>query len=1080
MKLIKFFTIKSVYHQNHVDFMVLCSIFGYKSYINCMQHLWKILLCLLPISISAQNYAPDTTFRFSASTFKLPAYKFIEVTASNKKYTLARIKPIDYELSYQTNVLLDAEGQIITTISDGLIVPNSLTENGFWVSPTSYANEIDSVFNLYYYDISLRTKVPHQLKLKYPTHSIVSIENGCAIFQNFDKLTGMQLYNVYDLEKDFIAEINPSKISKKPFTTEKFYIQELRVDTEKNTWVLVNKNITNTAATLQLYKTKPNESLSNSNLIFEKTDKDLGNEGGFIWRDFHFFENQIIFIGISDSFKPRELIKFDLQGNTLSKKVILPLLNNDPNTSYGFIKSTNTNYICFRVNESIFYFLDKQGISTSYKMPTEKLYNVNIDNDKLIYVDDASVIHVVDIPTLQELPNYKSIPNIDFQPIIPNIQTLDNNDFWLGYQNPYQSSKFFVKYHQNKEVFRFEGGGIKIQHLSKNSVLIQDIDGKIRKVDSNNEVSLLPIKDNNIVYVDTLHSHIYTNTNGSELNRYFYDGTQDLSFKWVGGEVRTEITVDDNGKIYSLGKRYLSDGSLDPSFKDAEIQLFNASPYSAIVFILKKIGTNILMINGACSMGCFGKIYFWSQNDNAVKQISGNGNISDYMGYRQFVRRDSLFLAGYTKISQNLETDSNFKLKGLTSYTYPYSTLQTQTIDILPNHDLLIATGKSLNRFSPKNNLWVEIRNLKSEIILTDSLLKSGLDLDVFSSDNSEVKLQLENIYNTKAAYIKEKKIGFTGKEGTIKIIAKSVKGGNPYEVIVSVRNNLRRSNIKITPTENNLYVGFSPFPISITVDNNLPLTITTEGDGAYIKDGMIYPTGKSGFLRIKASHEETNGYYANSQTLTFFIHKLPQTLTFLDIDKLTNTYYLPESAFPFKIPVQIVSKLPIRYSLNSTYFSIHSQIFYVSNDTVYLNPDYKKIIQSMNTDYSPIGFVVNGYQAGNNIFQDVYFTVNFQLLLPQEEPLLAPLDVFPNPFDNFINIYCPNNEDITETAIYDVSGKLIKEYKVTSYDYWTFQFPFYSPKMKVVKLFTDNILHGNYILVFTANNQKITKRIIR
>lgn len=1048
-----------------------------------MKSFWKIFFLFIPISISAQIYAPDTTFRFSASTFRLPAYKFIGITASTKNFTLAQIQPAYRDANYQTystTALLDANGQIVTSITDGQVVPNSLTDNGFWVSTTQYPSETDSVFHLYYFDISSQKQIPYQIKLKYPVRSIESIENGCAVFQHIDDYTNTLLYYVYDLEKGLISIVNPNQISTKRFSSEQFYIQELRVDENKNTWVLAVKYSSSTPTSLQLHKVKSFETLSAKSLIFEKTKEQLGIVNVSFWLNPSFFENHIIFQRNNDPFKPRELIKIDLQGNILLEISILPLVNNDPNTFYDFIKTTNSTYICFRVGQASYYFLDKAGKLSNYTIPTDKYSNVIIENDKLIYVDNASKIHVIDIPTLKELNDYKPVPIIDYQPAISYIKTLDNADYWLGYQNPYQSSQFFVKYRQNKEIFRLEGTGVKIYNLSKNDVLIQDINGKIRKFDAANNQTLLPISDNNIVYIDTLHSHIYTNTNGGELNRYFYDGKQDSSFKWAGGEIRTDIIVDDNGKIHSLGKRFISNGSIDPTFQEADIRPFsnfNGPP----IFILKKIGSNILMLNGACSEGCGGQIYVWNQNENAAKQI--NGNFWEYMvRYQQISKRDSLILIGFDKVLPNLQTDLGFQIKGIKpTLGYSLYTQTPKTIDILPNHDLLIASGKELIRYSTKNNIWVEIRNLKGQISLNDSLLKSGIDLDVFSSDNSAVQLQVENISDTtKIAYLVDNRLLFTGKEGVVKLTAKSVKGGTPFEIQFQVNDSrLQNSTIRISPSDTTLYVGFKPFPLTIITDNNLPLTIKTEGNGAFLKDGIVYPTGNKGFLRINVSHEATNSFRANSQTLTFWIQPLQQKISYIGIDSLTNTYYLPESAFPFKIPVQTSSKLPIRYTINNWNLNL-AQIFHISNDSIYLNPNYNEVRHKFQTDYSPIGFTVNGYQSGNNVFQSTFFSVNIQLLLPQEEPLLAPLEVFPNPFDSEINIYCPNQETITEAFIYDFTGKLIKKFSITSNDYWSFQFPFYSPYTQIVKLFVDDIPKGKYLFVFTANGQKITKRIIK
>lgn len=1042
-----------------------------------MKLFWKIFFLLISTSISAQIYAPDTTFRFSGSTFKMPEYQFVGLVASTKKYTLAQIKPAERDVNYQiysNTALLDSTGRIITAITDGQIVPNSLTDDGFWVNNTQYYTEIDSVFYLYYFEISSRKKISYQLNLKYPVRSIIAIEHGCAIFQQIDNS-----YHIYDLEKGFIAKIDPSKIPTKKFSSERFYIQALRVDEEKNTWVLGSKYFTDTTVSLQLYKVKPFEELGQSNRIFEITDNELGVIGS-TWQGINFFENTIIVQRNLGPFEARELIKFDLNGNYLPDVIKLPLVNNDPNTFYNFVKSSNTDYICFRVGQSIYSFVNRAGKLTSYKIPTERYYNVIIDDNKLIYIDDFSKIHVIDIPTLRELQDYKLVPFIDFRPPISYVQTLDNGDYWLGYQNPYQESLFFVKYHQNKEVLRFGQDGKKLLYLSKNDVLIQDIDKKIQKFGTDNTQILLSIKDDNIVYVDTSNAHIYANTNGGELNRYFYDGKQDLSFKWAGGEVKTEIVVDGNGKIHSLGRRFLPNGGLDTSFQGVDIQLIS-NGYSATVFMLKKIGDSILMMNGACSMSCSGNIYFWSENDNSIKQISGN--FWEYMvKFRQITKRGSLILAGFDKVFPNLKTDSSFTIKRIYStVSYPFYIQNPKPIDILPNHDLLITSGKELVKYSTKNNLWVEIRNLKVEISLNDSLLKSGIDLDVFSSDNSAVNLQIENVFDTiKIAYLEGNKLRFTGKEGVIKLTAKSVKGGTPFEIQFPINDwRLQNSTINIRPNDTTLYVDFKPFPITIKADGNLPLTIKTEGNGAYLKDGIIYPTGKRGFLHISVSHGQVNGYRANSQNFTFWVNQIPQKINYTGIDTLTKTYYLPERAFPFKIPIQTSSTLPIRYTLNEGSPNL-SQIFHISSDSVYLNPNYQKSIETTNTGYSPIWASINGFQAGNNVFQTAYFNLNIQLILSHEEPLLAPLDVFPNPFDTNINVYCPNKESITEAFIYDNMGRLIKRYSVTQNDYWQFQFPFYSPQMEVVKLFTEDIPKGNYLLVFTANNQKFTKRIVK
>lgn len=833
----------------------------------------KKYLFLLFIGLNlaqAQIYAPDTTFRFQNAKFDIPAYRFHTIFASDANYTLAYIEQPSQEGSINTPsfAVLDRFGKILDNLYQVWVIPNSFTENGFWFTYSAASNN-NPRFTIQYYDLKTLKITPQYFNIPGSTRGILKIENNCLIMDG-------DIYYTFDLNGQLLSTINIATLNPTNIDYKQYFIQDVRVDKEKNTWVLVVRELSVADAYLQLYKLKPGESLDRENLVFEKTRSELGTIIGSIWQQSAFSGDTIIFKTSKDFYKPRELIKVDFNGNVLPTKTLLPLIGNNPNTNYEFVKSSKTQYLTLRIGQKQFYFINPNGQMSHLDLSNIDFLSLLIENDKVSYVDYLYKLHEIEIKTLKEVENGKKIPVISYEAGMRYLQSLNNNDFWVGSKNPFDNNtNYFVKFHQGKESYRYRKEVTQVFYSGKNDLILQAGDKEKILVDGLNHETYLSQIEGEIVYVDTLHKHIYTNIDQGKVYRYFYNQVKDSSFNWNAGLIKSEMIVTEDKKIFYNGNRFNFKGEVDNTFEP--IKLINNSVGALAPYKLKRIWNSLFFLDASCGEGCWGNVYQWEKSENHPNLLSDSPNTYIYK-YLNIVKRDSLLLDGFQKIQPNLKVDSTFIVKGRVSVAnnwYSTPSNKIKAIDILPNHDLLGIYKNQVYRFSTKNNLWVEIRNLPNEIILSDSLIKSGLLLDVFSSDNSDVSIQLKSSAE-KVTHLEGQKLIFDGNEGIVTLMAQSVNGGQPVEFIFWVRNpGLKQSTIRVSPGDTTLFTNFKPFPVAYTANINIPLKITVEGAGGYLKDGIIYPTGVAGYIHVRVSHGFIPTHYANQKEVLYIVNPL-------------------------------------------------------------------------------------------------------------------------------------------------------------------------------------------------------------
>jgi hypothetical protein len=843
-----------------------------------------LLLFFIGLSlVKAQIYAPDTTFKFKNVHFTIPQYRFHTLIASNSAYTLAYIEePIKEEngYNYSSIALLDTSGRILDTFLQVWVIPNSFTENGFWFRSYENTNYLDPRLRLEYYNLKTFKRTVHYFSVPEGTRGPLKIENDCLVMNG-------DIYYTFDLNGQLLSTINPIILNPNNTAFQNYAIQDIRVDQYKNTWVLVVKEFNPSDGSLQLYKLQPGENLDSKKIVFEKSGNALGNLAGSIWQQSNFNGDSILLKINKDFFKDRELITIDFKGNILPQRTILPLINNDPNTNYEFVDSFNTRYITLRVGEKKYYFIDSTGKLSSFDLSNTNILSLLIENDKVCYVDYLYELHEIEIKTLKLIDNKKKIPVINFDAGIRYVKSLNNNDFWVGYKNPYDiNTNYFVKFHNGKEAYRFAKEVNKVFYAGGNDLILQAKDKEQLLINElNNETRLSKI-EGEIVFIDTLNNHIYTNSPGEKVYRYTYNEIKDNTFKWEGGIIKSEMIVTEDKKIFYNGNRFNFNGEVDNTFKQVELLNYSGSPNS--VYKLKRIWNTIYILDASCAEGCWGNVYQWEKSENHANLLTSNPNAYLYK-YLNMAKRDSLFLDGFNKILPNLNIDNTFFVKGRVNganYWNPSNSSLVKYLDILPNHDLLAIYKNQIYRFSTKNNLWVEIRNLPNELLLNDSLLKSGMLLDIFSSDNSEVVVHLKTS-TEKVAHLEGTKLMFDGNEGILTLTAQSIKGGQPFEFTFWVRNpDLQLSNISISPRDTVLFTNFKPFSVIYSANVDVPLKITVEGTGGYLKDGMIHPTGVAGNIHVRVSHDFTSTHYANQREVLYQVNQVilssePENMSF-------------------------------------------------------------------------------------------------------------------------------------------------------------------------------------------------------
>ncbi len=1034
----------------------------------------KRCLFLLFIGLNfarAQVYAPDTTFHFHNAVFNIQAYKFTNIYATNNKFTLANVELPAKEENNVSNsplILIDSTGKITGTFPNSTLIPNSFSENGFWFSTYDNSYYNDSAFFFHYYDFKTLQKTTHSFKKPGNYYSSIKIENGCLMLRQEPE--GYQSFYIYSLEGKLLSTINTKTLYKEIFGFQKYSIEDLSVDKDQNIWLLIHKDISYTDGNLQLYKIKSGENLSSDNLVFEKTSKELGTIGVYLWGRAKFFENTIILQKINDAFKPRELVKIDFKGNLLSYTVQLPLINNDPNTNYDFFNSLNTNYITLKTENNRYHFIDNNGRLGTLDFSDRTIKSILVEGTSVYYIDNLLRLHQIDIPTLKEIESSNKIPEIRFEAGITYIQSLTNNDYWLGHKNPYNNYKTFIKFHQSKPHFKYDKEVSRVFYLGNNDLVLQAVDGEKVLIDGQNNTTILSEMDGEIMFADTLHRHFYTNIPNGGVRRYNYNQVRDSSFIWQNGILKSELVVTDNKKIYYQGARFNFDGTPDKTFQSIEIKDYF---HGLTIYRLSKLWNSLSLVSGYCSEGCGGQIYQWDKDGAQPLQISNN--IYQYLyKYLYLTGRGSLLVDAFDKIMPDLTIDNSFKVKARFDIRNNWITLaskQYKPIDVLPNHDLLAVLNNKIYRLSTKNSLWVEIRNLPDTLIISDSLIQTGIMLNVFSSDNSSVMLHLKPS-SEKVAHLEGKKLVLDGNEGMITLVAQSIKGGQAFELSVRVQNPiLQLSSIKVSPRDTSLHVDFKPFPFIYSSDIGVPLSITVEGTGVYLIDNMVYPTGKPGSVRVKVSHKATLTHYANQREVNWNIDRYSQTVK-------TENFNLAPSYFPFKIPISTSANLPVNYTISYGIF----ELITIRQDTIFLNPEFRNILREKGW-YSlgtPINFTISGKQEGNNQFSSLAFS--FEINLDYwEENLFAPeINVFPNLFKDYIYISGPDIQELSEVYLLDMLGRKVS-YLIPDGNNYVWMGYTSSKKDKIAAYTnTKHVGNGNYLLVFNLNGKRYTYRVMK
>ncbi len=1045
----------------------------------------------------AQIYAPDTAFKFENATFELPAYKIQAIIAFNSKTMIARVeRPLKNVIGKYTveSAVIDTAGNIKGSFL-GTYIRNSLTEEGFWFVPYSNRSS-DSTFSVNYFDLKTFGKISLDIK----DHAVTKVENDRIITNgSVNTQYGYKVQtNVYNLQGNRQSLINTTFLSPKITTDNNgFSLQEIRVDPEKNVWVLVIKDNDNQADALQLYKLKPHEQLlTTNNLVFEKSTLQLGmSEEAFLWQQCTFHGDTILVKSTKEFGTLRELLKIDFKGNVLSFKATLSLINNDPNTNYIYLQSTATRYVTFKIEKKGFAFLDEQGKLSIIRISDVDEESIHVENNYLYYADKGLKTYRLDIKTLAITPINRKIPTDTFQEEITNIQSLTNSDFWVGYKDPYPYSNIqrFVKFRQGVEVYRFSESVNRIFYLGGNLVLLQTSNAEKVVIDGANNQNYLTGLSGQIVYVDTLRRHIYT-SNNDKVNRYFFDGKADDAFLWEGGKLTTNIVVNDDGKIYHAGGRFEANGKRDKQF--IEIILRQRFGMGMPIVHIKKVWNSLFLFDGECLEGCGGSVYRYDpSNDKYLKLDPTFTSFTHYyQKYESIAGRDSLLLVGFDKILPDLTKDSSFTVKGMfrTSFNQAfYTPTLNKYVDVLPNHDILAVLDNKIYLYSTKNTRWVEVRNLPSEIILSDSLKKNGITFETYSSDGSDVIVKVRAVkysysdggvepYSVDGiARVEGKKLVLGGQEGSITLTAQSANGGDLFYTDIRVGlPTLQSSIIRARPIDTTMYVDFKPFAFSYSVNINKALNVTTQGESAFIKDGVVYPTGKPGPFVVTISHEATSTHSANTQRLFWRVERYAQTITLEGLNANEIMYNVSTLSFPFKLPVHASSKLPLTFKgIDNN--EITAKLFYISNDTVYLKPNYENILKEvgLNKVGIPITLVINATQQGNANYIPIStdFSLAFNYWIENiEEPTVS---VFPNPFKDHLYI-TSDNYNVPEAYLFDVSGKELMKLKIEN-QVWLGKSA--TKKERIGNYFSIfSVPQGNYILVFFIDGKRYVQKITK
>lgn len=1058
-----------------------------------MKLIHYIPILLLSGFLKAQTYAPDTSFKFQNALVDFTGYKIQYVEGGNSKVILAYVEFPATGINVRGRceyAAIDRSGNIIDTYS-GRYITNSLTEKSFLYTTDSSV-----------YQFNLETKEKKRIEPEGKNLNIEKIENDRIITKESVAIPNSQQafsYVIYDLQLKRLAVVSSSYLDIQPNSGSQFNISALRVDANKNIWISVIKVSNDKRMSLQLYKMMPQEKeLTNNHLVFEKSDNDLliGDYEPPFGRYTAFIGDTLVVKREINQGKDYELRKIDFSGTYLSFKVILP---RSFNRSFFLKTNTSKSITIFNEYSGEGIIVDEKG-NVKYLKGTNVDYKfeVKCDSNSLYYRDKWYRFHEIDLTTLEDNIRGASVPTGRFEGQISFIQSLNNSEYWIGYTAPLtpytwpaDNSRFFVKYRRGKEIFRFPKVVKQFFYIGGNTVAVQTKEGKKVLIDGNNNQTELSQIAGELVYADTIHKHIYA-TDSNQLSRYSFDGISDKQFTWEGGKLRTNIVVTDDGKVYHAGARFEANGKKDSSFEEKSV---TETTSLVPIFHLRKVWNTVFLFDGRCIDLCAASAYLTDQNSGKyIKAEEKIGYNPSYEVYENIIGRDSLLLIGLNKILPNLKMDSSVKIKGRFKDSFNKVDFRIGTnkwIDVLPNHDLLVALDNKLYYYTTQNPLWVEIRKLPDEIVLTDSLKKNGLRFETFSSDGSEVEVKIRSEYYEyssglivtptysldKVGRLEGKKLLLGGQSGRLTLVAQSRNAGQPYYKQVNISYpSLKYSDFWVKDTT--LYIDFKPFPLSFIASDEVKSVITAkaEGEGGYLKDGIIYPTGKPGTINITLSHGATEKYASALRTFFWKVNRYSQTISYEGLTPDDNTYVISDKRFPFKIQGSASSGLPLSYSLVDKNL-ITDKLFEIRGDVVYLQPNYESILIENGYDKldKPIQVVVTGNQTGNDQFNPVSstFSIIFNYWIGN---LQSPaVTVFPNPFINYF--YVATEEDyLSDVLMLDLSGREVYRLKAekqmelgtTS----TKKFGSYFP--------VTNIPKGTYLLVYYIRGKKYVQKIVK
>lgn len=111
---------------------------------------------------------------------------------------------------------------------------------------------------------------------------------------------------------------------------------------------------------------------------------------------------------------------------------------------------------------------------------------------------------------------------------------------------------------------------------------------------------------------------------------------------------------------------------------------------------------------------------------------------------------------------------------------------------------------------------------------------------------------------------------------------------------------------------------------------------------------------------------------------------------------------------------------------------------------------------------YPTGSYIKYSYDSNGNRNQEVKIQ---QSLFVEETYYKKGLNVFPNPFYEELNVIS-KKEDILELALYDVSGKLIRQEQMN--------------RQKKITLKAPNLPSGVYLLIIVTTNGKETIKVIK